>query len=71
MFVRPAARILFFVLGLLFFLAVSFLPFGSGGLHGEGFLISFWGLALCAASILAEIAARTVSFLRQARGNPD
>ncbi|HEY0411919.1 MAG TPA: hypothetical protein VGD66_02110 [Allosphingosinicella sp.] len=65
-FARPAGRLVFFLLGLAFFLAVWFVPWHSG-LHGEGLWFAFPGLALCAAAMLAEAAVRAAGLLRRWR----
>ena len=62
--IRPAGRLVFFLLGLAFFLLVAFGPIGSPGLHGEGFVISF-GLAICAGAILADAASRAIGIVRK------
>ena len=66
-FVRPMGRLVFFVLGILFFLAVGLSPVGSAGLHGEGILFAIPGLAVCVAVILAELLARIARWLRGRR----
>jgi hypothetical protein len=63
-FVHPLARLIAFVLGLVFFLGVMFIPWDSG-LHGEGIWFSFLGLGLCAAAMLAEVAFRVTGRVRQ------
>jgi hypothetical protein len=63
-FLHPLGRLIAFVLGLAFFLAVWFIPWDSG-LHGEGIWFSFLGLGLCTAAVLAEVAFRVIRRLRQ------
>jgi hypothetical protein len=63
-FIRPLGRLVFFVLGLLFFVVVSLGPMGSAGLHGEGIIVAVPGLMVCVAAIIAELAVRALRLAR-------
>jgi hypothetical protein len=64
-FTGTVARLVFLMLGLILFFAIGFSPLGFAGLHGEGMVIAFPGLAISAAAILAEVLARAARVLRR------
>jgi hypothetical protein len=66
-FVRPAGRLAFFAIGLVFFLAISLTPMGRSGLHGEGMVLALPGLGLCVAVLLGEILARAARYVQRRR----
>ena len=60
LWVRPLGRLVFFAIGLTLFLLLAFTPIVPPGLHGEGFALSFIGLAICAATVLSEAVMRLI-----------
>ena len=65
--VRPLARLVFFLLGLLFFFAVN----AFGGISGPDnplLVLPFIGLALSLAAMLAELVVRIGRYLRRGGG---
>ena len=59
LWLRPLGRLVFFAIGTLFLLLAS-TPIVPPGLHGEGFALSFIGLAICAATMLSEAVMRLI-----------
>jgi hypothetical protein len=66
--IRRAGRIVFFLIGVLFFLAVT-LSMGPQGPHSLTPYIPFLGLALSLACVLAELPAFFIHRMRKRRSN--
>jgi len=63
--IRPIGRVVLFAVEGTFYGTVAYIPWGSGGLRGERMALAFWGLALSAAAMLAEIGARLARLRRR------
>jgi hypothetical protein len=55
--VRPVARLVFFLLGLVFFAGIGSVT-ELGGPDSPGLILPFWGLCLSVAAAIAEAATR-------------
>jgi hypothetical protein len=64
LFIRPAGRAVFFILGLIFFAGIGSLM-DLGGPDSPGLAIPFAGLCLSTAAALAELFARAFGIARR------
>ena len=62
--IRPAGRLTFFILGVLWFFGTGLLPY-SGGPHNPLLLLPFVGLCVAVAAVLAELVVRLGRLVRR------
>ncbi len=63
-FIRPMGRLAFFLLGLLFFLILGFLPIASGP-HDPMLVVPFLGLLISCEAAIAEALVRLIRLVRR------
>ena len=67
--IRPMGRLVFFLLGLIFFLVLGFLPIANGP-HDPMLIVPFIGLLISCEAAIAEVLVRVIRLVRRRAGEP-